>query len=107
MDWWIYLIFSFLNVQVYTESTVTSSRLLMWTQTGKQAIPQWNYANVQIGNNDEFAVVFEVMDGDDSTVEIAIDDVSFTPECRVGGEKNYIILIWTDATQLPSLNIFI
>lgn len=55
----------------------------MWTKSGHQG-NQWQYANVQVGNTQDYTVVFEGIRGNGVRSDISIDDISFTPECRNG-----------------------
>ncbi|XP_060950156.1 MAM and LDL-receptor class A domain-containing protein 1 [Limanda limanda] len=58
--------------------------LLMWATTGNHG-NQWTYANVLLSNTASFRVTFQAEVGGDMWTDIALDDVSFTPECVVGG----------------------
>lgn len=57
---------------------------LMWSVSGNKG-NDWTYANVMVANNHPFRVAFEAEVGGDNFTDIAIDDVSFTLECVVGG----------------------
>lgn len=46
---------------------------------------QWKYVNIPVGSAQDFSVIFEATRGDQDHSDIAIDDVSFTPECGTGG----------------------
>ncbi|KAK1172073.1 MAM and LDL-receptor class A domain-containing protein 1 [Acipenser oxyrinchus oxyrinchus] len=71
------------TLKVYTvgESGIS---LLMWYVNGYQG-NTWNYANVIVSNHSPFRVAFAAEVGGDSLTDIALDDISFTPECEVGG----------------------
>ncbi|RXM29699.1 MAM and LDL-receptor class A domain-containing protein 1 [Acipenser ruthenus] len=71
------------TLKVYTvgESGIS---LLMWYVNGYQG-NTWNYANVILSNHSPFRVAFAAEVGGDSLTDIALDDISFTPECEVGG----------------------
>ncbi|MBN3307352.1 MALR1 protein, partial [Amia calva] len=71
------------TLKVYTVGE-SGINLLMWSATGNQG-NKWNYANVIISNNKPFTVAFEAEVGGDSWTDIALDDISFTSECVVGG----------------------
>uniref|UniRef100_W5MXZ4 MAM and LDL receptor class A domain containing 1 n=1 Tax=Lepisosteus oculatus TaxID=7918 RepID=W5MXZ4_LEPOC len=76
------------TLKVYTVGSNGIS-LLMWSVIGNQG-NKWNYANVILSNNQPFQVAFEAEIGGDSLTDIALDDISFTPECTVG-DKGPII----------------
>lgn len=57
----------------------------MWSASGNKG-DSWQYANVVVGDNLPFSVVFEATAGNMATTDIAIDDVSFTPECATGSK---------------------
>ncbi|MGH0166302.1 UNVERIFIED_CONTAM: hypothetical protein FKN15_057003 [Acipenser sinensis] len=44
-----------------------------------------NFSNVIVSNHSPFRVAFAAEVGGDSLTDIALDDISFTPECEVGG----------------------
>ncbi|XP_029442905.1 MAM and LDL-receptor class A domain-containing protein 1 [Rhinatrema bivittatum] len=57
--------------------------ILMWSATGHKE-KKWIYANMVLSSNGRFRVAFEAeVDGDNLT-DIALDDISFTPECVTG-----------------------
>ena len=58
----------------------------MWTVSGNKG-QKWNYANVLVGDNLNFSVVFEGTIGDKALSDIAIDDVTMTPECATGSKS--------------------
>ncbi|KAK7881754.1 hypothetical protein WMY93_030163 [Mugilogobius chulae] len=70
-------------LKVYTVGENGTS-LLMWSATGNQG-PQWNYANIVVSNPSPFRVTFQGEVGGDVWTDIALDDISFTEECVVGG----------------------
>ena len=53
---------------------------------------KWNYANVLVGDNLNYTVVFEGTQGDKGTSDISLDDVTFTPECATGRKFMLFIL---------------
>ncbi|XP_036374066.1 MAM and LDL-receptor class A domain-containing protein 1 [Megalops cyprinoides] len=71
------------SLKVYTVGE-SGTNLLMWAVTGNQG-DKWNYANVVLSNNGPFRVTFEAEVGGDVRTDIALDDISFTAECVVGG----------------------
>ena len=83
----------FLNsmIQVYTQSP-TGQRTLLWRRSGNHG-DQWQYANVGVGSNQNFSVVFEALRGDSFKSDIALDDVTFTPSC-VTGRTNACVSPW-------------
>ncbi|XP_061569314.1 MAM and LDL-receptor class A domain-containing protein 1 isoform X2 [Cololabis saira] len=58
--------------------------LLMWAAIGNHG-KQWTYAHVILSNPEPFRVTFQAEVGGDEWTDIALDDVSYTPECMVGG----------------------
>ncbi|XP_063768371.1 MAM and LDL-receptor class A domain-containing protein 1 isoform X2 [Eleginops maclovinus] len=70
-------------LKVFT-SGPSGSSLLMWAATGNHG-NQWRYANVILSNPAAFTVTFQAEAGGDVWTDIALDDVSFTAECRAGG----------------------
>uniref|UniRef100_A0A3B3ZF93 MAM domain-containing protein n=1 Tax=Periophthalmus magnuspinnatus TaxID=409849 RepID=A0A3B3ZF93_9GOBI len=58
--------------------------LLMWAASGNHG-RQWNYANIVLSNHSPFRVTFLGEVGGDMWTDIALDDISFTEECVVGG----------------------
>ena len=56
---------------------------LMWSASGNKG-QKWNYANVLVGDNRNFTVVFEGTQGARGTSDLSLDEVSFTPECATG-----------------------
>jgi len=69
---------------VYTTNS-DNEKTLLWADSGNKA-QQWVYANVMVGNNKNYSVIFEAQAYDSVTSDIAIDDVSFTPECATGSK---------------------
>ncbi|XP_064634424.1 MAM and LDL-receptor class A domain-containing protein 2-like isoform X2 [Lineus longissimus] len=67
-----------LKVSTLNKDNQTS---LMWIKSGNQG-NQWHKANIPVGNNQNYSVLFEAVRGDGPRSNIAMDDVSFTPECR-------------------------
>lgn len=55
----------------------------MWSASGNKG-QTWQYANILIGDNVNFSVIIEATAGDRAMSDIAIDDVTFTPECGTG-----------------------
>ena len=55
----------------------------MWSISGNIG-QKWQYANVLVGDNANFSVVVEATAGDKAASDIAIDDFTFTPECKTG-----------------------
>ncbi|XP_064410804.1 MAM and LDL-receptor class A domain-containing protein 1 [Latimeria chalumnae] len=71
------------TLKVYTVGE-SGINLLMWSISGNKG-NQWIYTNVIISNNSPFHVAFEAEVGGDRQTDIALDDISFTPECTIGG----------------------
>lgn len=60
------------------------TKLQMWATTGNHG-HQWTYANVILSNPAPFRVTFQGEVGGDMWTNIALDDISFSPECVAGG----------------------
>ncbi|XP_010214254.1 PREDICTED: MAM and LDL-receptor class A domain-containing protein 1 [Tinamus guttatus] len=58
--------------------------ILMWSSSRNEE-HKWMYANVVLSSNSPFRVAFEAEVGWREAMEFALDDISFTPECIVGG----------------------
>lgn len=71
------------TLKVYTVGT-SGTPLLMWAATGNHEA-QWNYVNIILSNPTPFRVTFEGEVGGDMWTDLALDDISFTEECVVGG----------------------
>uniref|UniRef100_A0A4W6FJB9 MAM and LDL receptor class A domain containing 1 n=1 Tax=Lates calcarifer TaxID=8187 RepID=A0A4W6FJB9_LATCA len=71
------------TLKVYTVGPSGTS-LLMWAATGNHG-NQWTYANVVLSNPAPFTVTFQAEVGGDIWTDIALDDISYTTECVVGG----------------------
>ncbi|TNN57956.1 MAM and LDL-receptor class A domain-containing protein 1 [Liparis tanakae] len=69
------------TLKVYTVGPSGTS-LLMWATTGNHA-NQWTYANVILSNPRPFRVTFQAEAGGDMWTDIALDDISYTPECCI------------------------
>ncbi|XP_078283847.1 MAM and LDL-receptor class A domain-containing protein 1 [Rhinoraja longicauda] len=70
------------TLKVYTIGE-SGMALLMWSVSWNKE-DNWIYANLMVANNHPFRVAFEAEVGGDNFTDIAIDDVSFTPECVTG-----------------------
>lgn len=75
--------------QIYTVGA-RGTRLLMWATTGNHGY-QWKYANVILSNPTPFRVTFQAEVGGDMWTNIALDDISYTPECMVGGKARVFV----------------
>ncbi|XP_037829280.1 MAM and LDL-receptor class A domain-containing protein 1 isoform X2 [Kryptolebias marmoratus] len=71
------------TLKVYTVGP-SGAHLLMWAATGNHG-NQWTYANVILSNTAPFRVTFQAEVGGDVWTDIALDDISYTAECTVGG----------------------
>ncbi|XP_038153930.1 MAM and LDL-receptor class A domain-containing protein 1 isoform X2 [Cyprinodon tularosa] len=71
------------TLKVYTVGS-GGAPLLMWAATGNHG-NQWTYANILLSNTEDFRVTFEGEVGGDMWTDIALDDISYTAECMVGG----------------------
>ena len=86
--YYLFTLLSF-NLQVYTINT-QGEKNLMWSVSGNKG-KKWNYANVLVGDNLNFSVVFEGTQGDPGTSDISIDDITLTPECATGSKSNITV----------------
>ncbi|XP_014036210.2 MAM and LDL-receptor class A domain-containing protein 1 isoform X1 [Salmo salar] len=71
------------TLKVYTVGS-SGTRLLMWAANGNHG-DRWSYASVILSNTTPFRVTFQAEVGGDVWTDIALDDISFTTECVVGG----------------------
>uniref|UniRef100_A0AAQ5YMQ9 MAM domain-containing protein n=1 Tax=Amphiprion ocellaris TaxID=80972 RepID=A0AAQ5YMQ9_AMPOC len=71
------------TLKVYTVGS-SGTRLRMWAATGNHG-NQWRYANVILSNQAPFRVTFQAEVGGDMWTDIALDDISFTTDCMIGG----------------------
>lgn len=63
--------------------------LLMWATCGNHG-DSWHYANVILSNASPFRVIIQAEVGADQWTDIAVDDISFTRLCLVGGTESLI-----------------
>lgn len=63
--------------------------LLMWA-TCENHGDSWHYANVILSNASPFRVIVQAEVGADQWTDIAVDDISFTRQCLVGGTEQLI-----------------
>lgn len=77
--------------QIYTVGA-SGTRLLMWATTGNYGY-QWTYANVILSNPTPFRVSFQAEVGGDMWTNIALDDISYAPECMVGGKAEFLSFV--------------
>lgn len=83
------LMFSYITFavfQVFLQNRNGNTTDLFWEMAGSQGM-QWNYVNIPLGSAQDFSVIFEATRGDQGNSDIAVDDVSFTPECSTGGNR--------------------
>lgn len=71
------------TLKVYTVGA-SGAPLLMWAVAGPHG-NRWTYANIVLSNPTPFRVTFQGEVGGDVWTDIALDDISFTQECIVGG----------------------
>lgn len=57
----------------------------MWAVTGNHG-SEWTYADVILANTAPFRVTFQAEVGGDMWTDVALDDITYTEECVVGGE---------------------
>ncbi|XP_050969614.1 MAM and LDL-receptor class A domain-containing protein 1 [Labeo rohita] len=70
-------------LKVYTVGR-SGTPLLMWATCGNHG-DSWHYANVILSNVSPFRVIVQAEVGADQWTDIAVDDISFTRQCLVGG----------------------
>lgn len=70
-------------LKVFLQNRNGNTTDLFWEMAGSQGM-QWNYVNIPLGSAQDFSVIFEATRGDQGNSDIAVDDVSFTPECSTG-----------------------
>ena len=68
--------------QVYTKNDQNQLQL-MWTVSGNHPT-EWIYVNIPLGNNVNYTVIVEATRGTGRLADIAVDDITFTPECATG-----------------------
>ncbi|XP_008580230.1 PREDICTED: MAM and LDL-receptor class A domain-containing protein 1, partial [Galeopterus variegatus] len=82
---WFYMVDSrsmgILKVYVIEESGLN---ILVWSVIGNKRT-RWMYGYVPISSHSPFKVAFEADLSGDEDIFIALDDISFTPECVSGG----------------------
>lgn len=82
---WFYMvdpqIMGILKVYIIEESGLN---ILMWSMMQHKGTG-WTYAHVPLSSNSPFKVVFEADLGGKEDIFIALDDITFTPECPSGG----------------------
>ncbi|KAM5235404.1 MAM and LDL-receptor class A domain-containing protein 1 [Ctenodactylus gundi] len=70
-----------LKIYIIEESGLN---ILVWSVVGPKGTG-WTYAHVALSSNSPIKVAFEADVGADENTFIALDDISFTPECVSGG----------------------
>lgn len=60
--------------------------ILMWSVIGNKRTG-WMYGHVPLSSNSPFKVAFEADLSGKQNIFIALDDISFTPECVFGGKQ--------------------
>ncbi|XP_055449902.1 MAM and LDL-receptor class A domain-containing protein 1 isoform X1 [Psammomys obesus] len=82
---WFYMVdphvMGILKVYIIEESGLN---ILMWSVIQNKNIG-WTYAYVPLSSNSPFKVAFEADLGGKEDIVIALDDITFTPECASGG----------------------
>ncbi|XP_069502716.1 MAM and LDL-receptor class A domain-containing protein 1 [Ambystoma mexicanum] len=70
------------TLKVYTVEDY-GLNLLVWSQNGNKG-EGWMYASLILSSNSAFRVAFDVEVGVDDSAYVALDDITFTPECPSG-----------------------
>ncbi|XP_035298699.1 MAM and LDL-receptor class A domain-containing protein 1 isoform X2 [Cricetulus griseus] len=82
---WFYIadlkMMGILKVYIIEESGLN---ILMWSMMQNKNTG-WTYAHVPLSSNSPFKVAFEADLGEKEDIFIALDDITFTPECASGG----------------------
>ncbi|XP_027784436.2 MAM and LDL-receptor class A domain-containing protein 1 [Marmota flaviventris] len=82
---WFYMVdprnMGILKVYTIEESGLN---ILVWSAIGNKRTG-WMYGHVPLSTNSPFKVAFEADLGGNDNIFIALDDISFTPECVSGG----------------------
>ncbi|XP_060149491.1 MAM and LDL-receptor class A domain-containing protein 1 [Globicephala melas] len=82
---WFYMVdprsLGVLKVYTVEESGLS---ILVWSVIGNKRTG-WMYGHVPLSSNSPFKVAFEADLSGKENIFIALDDISFTPECRFGG----------------------
>lgn len=66
----------------------------MWAANGNHG-DRWSYASVILSNTTPFRVTFQAEVGGDVWTDIALDDISFTTECVVGGKSSLLFVMFS------------
>lgn len=61
--------------------------ILLWS-TMKSEEGRWMYGSVILSSSSPFQVAFEAQLGADASVDIALDDISFTLNCYMEGKSD-------------------
>ncbi|KAM8802301.1 MAM and LDL-receptor class A domain-containing protein 1 [Rhynchonycteris naso] len=82
---WFYMIdprsMGVLKVYIIEESGLN---ILVWSEIGSRSTG-WMYGHAHLSSNSPFKVAFEADLSGNEDIFIALDDISFTPECVFGG----------------------
>ncbi|XP_008266860.3 MAM and LDL-receptor class A domain-containing protein 1 [Oryctolagus cuniculus] len=81
-------------LKVYTVEE-SGLNILVWSVVGNKRTG-WTYGHVSVSSNGPFKVAIEADLGGNENIFIALDDISFTPECMSGGPAT---------TQPPSCGV--
>ncbi|KAM6162719.1 MAM and LDL-receptor class A domain-containing protein 1 [Erethizon dorsatum] len=85
LRFWFYMVdpqsMGILKVYTIEESGLN---ILVWSEIGNKRTG-WTYGLVSLSSNSPFKVAFEADLGGNEEIFIALDDISFTPECVTGG----------------------
>ncbi|XP_043921445.1 MAM and LDL-receptor class A domain-containing protein 1 [Protopterus annectens] len=85
LRFWFYMYGSNLMgvLKVYIVQT-SGLHIRVWSANGNYG-KEWIYAKVLLSSTTSFKVAFEAEVGGDNLTDIAVDDITFTPECVTGG----------------------
>ncbi|KAJ3610965.1 hypothetical protein NHX12_020981, partial [Muraenolepis orangiensis] len=72
------------TLKVYTVGS-SGVPLLMWATSGNHG-DRWTYASAVLSSSAPFRVSFQARVGGDPWTAIGLDDITYTPECMMGGD---------------------
>nr|XP_054757464.1 MAM and LDL-receptor class A domain-containing protein 1-like [Lytechinus pictus] len=89
------------TLNVYTRTMVGGPLLLRWTDAVDRGL-MWMKEVITLNSDDMFQVIIEGVKGQGSTGILAIDDTTFTPECRVSGSSLPVLTTGVPTTTVPT-----
>ncbi|XP_041467549.1 MAM and LDL-receptor class A domain-containing protein 1-like [Lytechinus variegatus] len=89
------------TLNVYTRTMVGGPLLLRWTDAVDRGL-MWMKEVITLNSDDMFQVIIEGVKGQGSTGILAIDDTTFTPDCRVSGSSLPVLTTGVPTTTVPT-----